>query len=367
MNAPSSFPPDIDWPLVQRVVVGSATADDRARVAQWIGTDQTRATFVESLQRVWAESDAMPARFDTAGAWELARRRLALGRSLPPRSPQEHAPRRTARSRLRRAGESGSIRTPRINRIAVAYCAGALAAGVIATVATVDVRRSAARAPAATYAAAPGQRKTVTLPDGTQFTLAPASRLTVARDYGRNRRDVRLDGEAYFTVAHDPSRPFIVRAANAVVTDIGTRFDVRAYAGDAESRVAVAEGRVALGPARSPDRTSPIVLTAGEISGVDAHNRITAPARGDVATLTSWTHGVLELHDVPLGDAIPELVRWYNVNIRLADPALSGLRLTVSLRDTPATDAVTLIAATLGLVATNDGQTIRLGARTPRR
>src|SRR5206468_9531820 len=59
-------------------------------------------------------------------------------------------------------------------------------------------------------------------------------------------RDVYLDGEAFFEVAHDARRPFAVHTARAVARDLGTRFNVRAYRDAADVVVAVAEGAVAL-------------------------------------------------------------------------------------------------------------------------
>ncbi len=94
------------------------------------------------------------------------------------------------------------------------------------------------------YATGAGQRETVMLPDGTEFTLALASRLRVAADYADGDRQVVLDGEAFFNVAHDDAHPFSVRAQSAVALDIGTRFNVRAYNGDRAVRVIVSQGTV---------------------------------------------------------------------------------------------------------------------------
>src|SRR3982751_821192 len=77
--------------------------------------------------------------------------------------------------------------------------------------------------------AAVAQQTRVTLGDGTRVVLNAGSRLSYADDFGRGTRDVVLDGEGYFDVVHDASRPFRVLARGSVAQDVGTRFVVRAY------------------------------------------------------------------------------------------------------------------------------------------
>src|SRR5262249_48171613 len=87
------------------------------------------------------------------------------------------------------------------------------------------------------YVTSTSQQLSMTMPDGTRFTLAPSSRVRVHGDYGKDTRELDLEGEAYFTVIHDTSHPFTVHARSASVQDIGTTFDVRAYKLDSTVRV----------------------------------------------------------------------------------------------------------------------------------
>ena len=92
----------------------------------------------------------------------------------------------------------------------------------------------------------PAAAVAVTLRDGTRLVLWPASRLRIPSDFGLRTRSVELQGEAYFAVVHDASHPFVVTAHGVVTRDVGTAFDIRAYADDPGVRVAVAEGEVAV-------------------------------------------------------------------------------------------------------------------------
>ena len=117
--------------------------------------------------------------------------------------------------------------------------------------------------PGSVVATPVGVRDSVRLLDGTIVVLAPASRLTLAADYGEGERNVSLDGAALFAVVHDSAHPFAVHAGNAVVRDVGTAFTVRADDDAGVVRIGVTEGAVSVdGP---PVVTGdPLVLRKGD-------------------------------------------------------------------------------------------------------
>lgn len=198
----------------------------------------------------------------------------------------------------------------------------------------------------ALYVTAPGQRAEVLLRDGTRVRLAPASQLRVATDYGTGRRDVYLDGEAYFDVTHDARRPFTVFTANASAQDLGTQFSVRSYPGDGAVEVVVREGSVALsgvGP-----------LEAGDVGRLTAKGRTDVRRGVDADSALGWLDGRLVFHDAPLADVLRDVGRWYDVDVS-AEPALATLPFTGTLAGGSAAAAVELVAATLGLRVEHDG------------
>jgi transmembrane sensor len=199
------------------------------------------------------------------------------------------------------------------------------------------------------YVTVPGQRESVTLSDGTQLSLAPASRLTVSADYGVSRRDVALEGEAYFVVAHDGRRPFAVHVRNAIAQDIGTRFSVRSYPETPTVRVVVADGAVAL-----DGKT----LTRDMLGEVDAGGRTTVTTGIDTAAYLAWTRGELVFRRATLRDVAPDLSRWYGVDIRLADPSLDSLMVTTSFKDESLDEALTSLAASLRVSVARHGSVV---------
>jgi len=172
--------------------------------------------------------------------------------------------------------------------------------------------------PAERYTTAFGERSTVRLEDGSQVVLNSATRLTVR--IGNDRRHFTLEqGEALFTVAQDPTRPFTVSAADGTVTALGTRFQVRSE----QSAVVVTllEGRIAVD--RSGER-GPLQLKPGE------QLRFSSAAPGmerrtvDLETASSWTTGRLKFKSAPLSDVLAEVNRYSRTQIQLADQTLAG-------------------------------------------
>lgn len=209
-----------------------------------------------------------------------------------------------------------------------------------------------------------GTRHTFTLDDGTRVTLNAGSRLRWANDFGAKVRDVWLDGEAYFSVAHDASRPFRVRARGAIAHDLGTRFAVRAYAELPAVEVVVAEGSVSLRHDRTESADS-AVLTAGQLGRIDSIGAPTVETNVRVDRWTAWTTGSLVLENVSLGDAIPQIERWYDATITVADPALARRRVTARFHDETLPQTLDALALALGARWERTGRSITLTMARP--
>jgi len=319
-----------DWVLLERVAIGHGSLADRAAVEQWIGGDPERQRLFESLGRIAEGTQRLNVgpRFDAAASLGRARSRLGLGRrAAPPRGWRAERP-----------------RWPQM----------AIAAGLFVCLGvglTIGLRHRERETSRQLYATARGQRATLHLDDGTQVILAPASRLRVVG------RTATLDGEAYFTVVHDPRAPFVVHAGKAIATDVGTRFDVRAYPEDSTVSVAVEEGQVAF--ATSADSVRTIPLVRGDVARLGVSG--TAVDHGvEPAGISAWTAGRLEFHGTLAREAVVALSRWYDVDLRLGDSSLAALPLTASFRDEPVDEVLHIVAVTLGARVHWTGRTVFL-------
>jgi ferric-dicitrate binding protein FerR (iron transport regulator) len=362
---PLSSSDDLPLLLLDRYLAGETTAAESAIVEAWIGNSVGRRGELEFLRRAVTEPGAAltPSDVDAAVAGVLAASGLA-GR----------AP-RTSRLSSESGMEDQSYRAPRLRprgvRRGSAWRSMTTAASVVVALGvglTIGVGRHGVgvRAVGREYRTAAGQRLSVTLVDGTQLTLAPASQVRVAADYGRPgaAREVALEGEVYVAVVHDGAHPFMVRAQGTVARDIGTVFDVRAYVQDAGARIAVAEGAVAVstssgcrtsipaldqragavrnGPLLPPAATDELCSAearAGDVVTV-ADKAVTVKHGADIAALTAWRQGGLVFDNTPLPDVMRDVGRTYDVEVAIADSGLAKRTVTASFRGDEAVDDV---------------------------
>lgn len=169
--------------------------------------------------------------------------------------------------------------------------------------------------------APPGQQRTVTLPDGSTADLNSGTTLTYRRGFrawpfvDADRRRVRLDGEAFFSV-DDGDRPFVVATANAHVQVTGTRFNVRARTVlDSTTSVTVASGRVAVQSRRRPDQS--VVLDGpGQTTHV-RDDQATPPRSTELKSVLAWRQNGFAVTNTPLTQVTRELERRYDTPIRL--------------------------------------------------
>lgn len=255
------------------------------------------------------------------------------------------SPRRNASSGPPR---QGLLRKLRDSKFGYAAAAG-LAAATMATTLVLFGVVSHSRQGHFAYSTAPGERKEFTLHDGSRVTLDADSALNV--DFAPDRRSVKLArGEAFFQVAKDKARPFIVSANGNRVRAIGTEFDVRI--GDRRMVVAVVEGTVqmtsptinhssAAGDTRppgeadgSPDPSTETAtrITAGQaFSYADDKGVERLPNSDSTSLATAWLGGRRQYRNEPLKDVLADVDRYTGKHFELANAATGDLQFTGTL------------------------------------
>lgn len=159
----------------------------------------------------------------------------------------------------------------------------------------------------------------VVLADGTEVMLNAGSRLVYPQKFSGNKREIRLQGEAYFKVHHDASRPFIVHANGVATKVLGTEFNVRAY-DRSNTHVTLLQGSVLVSASASSVRIKP---------GEDALFNGTKLRVNDVDTeaFTAWTQGEFYFDNESLVDIATQIGRWYNVSVIFQSPEKMHTRL----------------------------------------
>lgn len=188
----------------------------------------------------------------------------------------------------------------------------------------------------------PGTRTKIDLPDGTNVWLNDGTTLRYPEKFTGSKREVFVDGEAYFEVKSDPKNPFVVNnpMMNTVVT--GTRFNLNAYSMDNYFEATLLTGKINLEKNNQSNSMKP-----GEQVQFDAlHEKM---VRKDInpENVAAWINGRLIFKDEKVGIAIKKLGRWYNVEIILTDPELDGYLLTGTIQDEKLDQTLKLISLAL--------------------
>jgi transmembrane sensor len=290
-------PSSIDDQAIQWFVFlrdDEATEADRATFEQWLAADPAHETAWRSVERMWSGLDAVG------------------------RRPSLRKPSRRRANALKRAAA-----------VAVVLL---VAAGIGWQMMPVGLL--------ADYRTTVGERRTIALQDGSQIELGTATAIDVSFNEGE-RRIKLLAGEAFFTVAKDQARPFIVTAGKGQVKVLGTAFDVKIAS---DVMVAVAQSTVQVSMSANPS----VEVTAGQEVRYGA-NGISAVTASDLDAVQAWRQNQLVFRDVPLDAVLAELGRYRRGSVVLLGGEL-GKRHVTAVFDTQDIDAaLDTIAESLSL------------------
>lgn len=153
----------------------------------------------------------------------------------------------------------------------------------------------------------------ITLPDGTKVWLNAGSSLKYPMSFAKNERRVRLEGEAFFEVTKDSARPFKVLSKGQEIEVLGTAFNVNAYPDNTTIKTTLVKGKVKL--SNNNRYSEAIYLLPGQQS-TNTNNGKIQLANVDTAPFTAWKEGLFYFDETPLSDALQQIGRWYNVEVK---------------------------------------------------
>lgn len=168
-----------------------------------------------------------------------------------------------------------------------------------------------------TKVAEPGEKKTLTLSDGTVIQLNADSRITFPEKFSKTEREVFLTGEAFFEVAEDSSRRFVVHTGELTTTVLGTSFNIRNYPGEEQTDVSLASGKLKVESSDSSSALKSYVLRPGEAAVLDKRDSTLTKGRFDPELSLGWTRGMLVFRDADVDELITRIERWYGVTIEV--------------------------------------------------
>lgn len=224
------------------------------------------------------------------------------------------------------------------------YLGGIAAAAVAAGVAGWFAINVWSAPPMQRYETASGEQRVVRLEDGSEVTLN--TRTTLEVRLGDGRRDLRLvQGEAFFEVAHDPARPFVVETPLGSARAVGTRFNV--LVGSTSVEVATTEGKVLV---RTPAAAANGVLSvAGTRATLRAGAGEAELGTADLGRIENWRARRVEFDRVRLDEALREFSRYTDLPVRAGSAEVAALRVSAVLKAGDLTALGTTLEGALGL------------------
>lgn len=158
----------------------------------------------------------------------------------------------------------------------------------------------------------------LTLSDGTRVWLNAESEIRYPVVFTAGQREVEMKGEAYFEVAKDAEKPFIVQSNGAAVQVTGTHFNVNAYTDEPALNVTLLEGGV-----KVSKENNTVLLKPGEQAQVAGN--ISVNAHPDVEQVMAWKNGIFSFNGTDIYTAMRQISRWYDVDIRFNDDIKESL------------------------------------------
>jgi transmembrane sensor len=296
------------------VVMASAEPSGETRRAfnHWLGEDPRHEEVYAEALNVWNALEQIPRLRTAAREADLSR--------FAPQQPSSQLELRTRPWMRRHARLVAGI---------AATLVLAILAATLASPGFMDWRSTE-------YATRVAEIRDIKLADGSVVTLGARSRIEV-RFNDDERRIKLLAGEAFFSVAKNPLRPFYVTADTTLVRVVGTQFEV--HRGVERVRVSVAEGRVEVATGNehrlftpsAPAQTT--VLTPGqEILTTRERQPTLARATERTGPTAAWRAGRLFYDGTPLVDVVADINRYYDGRVQIGAPEIGRLRITGSFR-----------------------------------
>ncbi len=183
--------------------------------------------------------------------------------------------------------------------------------------------------------------KTILLPDGSQVVLNANSSINYSEDF-KQKRTLKLSGEAFFKVVRDPKSPFVVETAEFKTKVLGTSFNIKAYPNRLSS-VSVVTGKVEVVVKEHPNNKS--ILTKNQSLSF-SNNKMPQIAISNSADFNAWTKNILIFQNSTLAEIAKTLENRFNISIVFEDESIEKLRVTGKFKE----DNIANILSSIALV-----------------
>ncbi len=319
---------DID-DLIGKVLAGEATEQEQQKVNAWREETPANQAYFNNFKIIFekAAGSDVKVEFDTDAAWNKVKLKIEKGRVLPLKQRTE-----------------ATIAWLRI------------AAGVAVTLGVIYFLNNPISPQQQRAIVSTDNTRQDTLPDGSTAFMNKKSELAYSYDAKAKSRKVKLKGEAYFSVKHDETKPFIIEADEVLVRDIGTEFNLKAYPEKDTIEILVTEGEVQF----YTQYDSGLNLKAGDRAIYSKRNKSFYRIEKPDTNILAYKTKVFSFNNTDLKSVVELLNEVYNSKIVIANKKLFDCRLTANYKEDNAATIAEVIAETMNLTLTRKGEELIL-------
>ncbi len=343
------FNTNIDWVLLASYFAGECSPEERAVIVSRVAHDAQFAAAFAQAEKAWLATGKPTVGVDKLQAWVAIDEKILV---------QNH----THQSlRLIRRDRAAAVRLASKKKRSVTSHWALVAAFFVVAMTSLylwyDFDAKETTLPeVAVFKTTSGQRATITLPDGSEALLNAESQIQILTGRTDSTRVIALEGEAFFSVVSDPSRPFYVRAGEAEVRVVGTSFNVSAYPEQDDVKVLVTEGHVQL--RKHGNAHDVLSLLQHDLGVLPAEGELSRTRVIDVEKMLAWKHGAMVFEHASFDEVARTLERWFGLEIHLADPDIANRHLSTSFEEPTPNQVISIIASTLSLDYTIEENTV---------
>lgn len=185
------------------------------------------------------------------------------------------------------------------------------------------------------------------LPDGSQVSLNANSKIQYPATFEKNKRKIILDGEAFFDVSHDKTKPFIIEAGDVSIEVLGTSFYVKTNNENNKTEVVVKSGKVAV--FETKNKESKVLLEAGQKTEFSTNETNHQIIENNDVNFLSWKTMNLSFDNIQLSKVIEDINKAYHSDLKIINPTVNNCLITVSFENQNLESVLKILENTLNI------------------
>jgi transmembrane sensor len=332
--------------LLGKYISKECSGEEEKEVTRWLNSDPSNSRILQELKETCVITQNIQIDFqpDKETAWKKINAEIALLEKLP---IEKRKTSQTKNNKLSlypqqapfTSGESRKAIWPMIWKIAAVFIIGFSIFEVYNEILKVkDIDRIIVAQFIDTV-------KVINLPDGSKVWLNDGASLQYPENFSGNIREVALNGEAFFEVSRDESKPFIIKGYGTEVKVLGTSFLYRSIPSEESDFIIVKTGRVSF--TEKGNSKNSVILEPGFKAGFDYNNKSINKTENDNKNYLSWQTRRLIFENERFDKVISDLSKYYKRKFVIEDPKLIDTRLTVTFDNQPISEAVKILELAL--------------------